>query len=130
MSSVVDRVVFTETDFLAPSGGTVNAIIMENITLPAGSPGIVNIFYNHGSGYTAVTNYRFQRYKFLLSQGNVRVFSYDYAGYGKSTGPASEAGLKETSMAAYEYFRNRLPVGERERITVCVVFVWVHALRP
>jgi hypothetical protein len=51
---------FVEHNWTSPSGTFLSGIYMENVTLPTGSPEIINLFYNHGSGYTAVTNYRFE----------------------------------------------------------------------
>ena len=45
-------------NFTTASGIVVNAILMENITLPANDPRIVNILYHHGSGYNLAVNYR------------------------------------------------------------------------
>lgn len=61
----------------------------------------VKILYNHGSGSNLAARYRTQRYEFLLSLG-VKLFVYDYPGYGKSTGDPSEDSIYASAKLAYD----------------------------
>ncbi len=40
----------------------------------------VNIFHSHGTARNLAVNYRLLRYAFMLKQGGVRIFTYDYPG--------------------------------------------------
>ncbi len=40
----------------------------------------VNIFHSHGTARNLAVNYRWVRYAFMLKQGGVRIFTYDYPG--------------------------------------------------
>jgi len=58
------------------------------------------LLYNHGSCCNLAVNYRIARYRFLTKELGLNVFVYDYPGYGKSTGVASEASILASARAA------------------------------
>lgn len=62
------------------------------------------ILYCHGNAGNIST--RMEVYQGLLTLG-VNVFAFDYRGYGKSRGIASEDGLYEDARAAFEVVRER-----------------------
>jgi pimeloyl-ACP methyl ester carboxylesterase len=67
------------------SNYVINGWIMVNNTPAfAGQPREA-VLYNHGSGGNIAMGYRHERYNWLLEQGNIAIFTYDYPGYGKST---------------------------------------------
>jgi pimeloyl-ACP methyl ester carboxylesterase len=70
-----------------------------------GAGGWLNIFYAHGSGANIATQYRIARYESLLRLGRVRIFAYDYPGYGKSKGEVDAAALLSSSVTAMLAFR-------------------------
>jgi alpha-beta hydrolase superfamily lysophospholipase len=85
--------------------------LMQNLTCPSGAGPCppLNILYNHGSGENVASNYRMERYQYYLSLGAVRIFVYDYPGYGKSEGSPTDASVKASARAALAYFKTLLP---------------------
>ena len=76
---------------------------MRNISSDPSAPRPLTILYSHGSGWNVAVQYRVERYRFLLAQGNVQVLTYDYAGYGASPGDVNEANVMESSKAALRW---------------------------
>lgn len=66
------------------------------------------LLYNHGSGSNVAAGYRIERYKFLLEQGNIALLSYDYPGYGKSTGTASVSSVMESARNVAQFMEQYL----------------------
>lgn len=85
---------------------TIHGWLMVNATrhhsAPASQKPLI-IMYSHGSGNNVAAGYRIERYKFLLEQGNVVVISYDYAGYGKSTGTANTESVLASAKGVARY---------------------------
>lgn len=61
------------------------------------------ILYCHGN---ACNISHILEYVILLMEKNLRVFVFDYRGYGKSTGTPSEKGIYMDAQAAYDYLVN------------------------
>lgn len=62
------------------------------------------ILFCHGNAGNI--SHRLDNVKFLLDQ-NIRVFIFDYRGYGKSSGRPSETGLYKDGLAAYDFLANQ-----------------------
>lgn len=58
------------------------------------------ILFSHGNAGNI--SHRLENVKLLLDQG-LRVFIYDYRGYGRSGGSPSEKGIYQDGLAAYDY---------------------------
>jgi fermentation-respiration switch protein FrsA (DUF1100 family) len=58
------------------------------------------ILFSHGNGGNV--SHRLENVGLLLDRG-LRVFIYDYRGYGKSSGRPSEDGIYQDAVAAYDY---------------------------
>jgi len=58
------------------------------------------ILFSHGNAGNI--SHRLENVKLLLDQG-LRVFIYDYRGYGRSGGRPSERGIYQDGLAAYDY---------------------------
>lgn len=84
------------TSGAASPDAVIHAWIMVNATkhfsAPAGQKPLL-LMYNHGSGANIASGYRIARYQYLLEQGNIVIVTYDYAGYGYSTGTATAASV-------------------------------------
>jgi len=65
------------------------------------------ILFSHGNAEDLYTLYPFLQH---LAQNGFAVFAYDYPGYGKSPGKASEANTYQAINAAYEYLTIQLNV--------------------
>eukprot|EP00760_Papus_ankaliazontas_P029272 PhM_4_TR417/c2_g2_i1/m.48431/K13704/ABHD12; abhydrolase domain-containing protein 12 len=86
----------------------VHGYLLQNKTLAHSGQKPLYILYNHGSGGNVASGYRYPRYEFYLSLGNVILFTYDYAGYGKSTGSTSVSTVTETALIATRWFNGWL----------------------
>ncbi|XP_074465782.1 lysophosphatidylserine lipase ABHD12-like [Sebastes fasciatus] len=84
-------------------------------TLGDGSPVIL---YLHGQRETRALGYRVDLVK-VLSAAGYHVISFDYRGFGDSTGNPTEAGLTRDSVSLYHWVKNH------SRGLVCV---WGHSL--
>jgi len=62
------------------------------------------ILFSHGNAGNI--SHRLENVKLLLDQG-LRVFIYDYRGYGRSRGRPSEKGIYQDGLAAYDYLIRR-----------------------
>ncbi|XP_033499282.1 lysophosphatidylserine lipase ABHD12-like [Epinephelus lanceolatus] len=84
-------------------------------TLRDGSPVFV---YLHGNSGTRALNYRVGLVK-VLSAAGYHVFSFDYRGFGDSTGTPSEAGVTHDALYVYNWVKkqSRGPV-----------YLWGHSL--
>ena len=66
------------------------------------------ILHMHGAGGTLASGYRVPKYR-ALSAGHPRkihVLTFDYRGFGKSTGSPSEAGLLEDALVVVDWAMN------------------------
>ena len=77
----------------------------------------VKILYNHGSGSNLAARYRTDRYKFLLTLG-VKLFVYDYPGYGKSTGDPTEDSIIDSGKKAYAKLQELAGGNENETLVL------------
>ena len=69
-----------------------------NASTPS-KPAVAAMLYHHGSGLNIAAEYREVRYDIFLKHG-ISVFTYDYPGYGKSSGTASEESVNLASKGA------------------------------
>ncbi|XP_037652083.1 lysophosphatidylserine lipase ABHD12-like [Sebastes umbrosus] len=76
------------------------------------------ILYLHGQKQTRALDYRVELVK-VLSAAGYHVISFDYRGFGDSTGSPTEAGLTRDSVSLYHWVKNH------SRGLVCV---WGHSL--
>ena len=65
-----------------------------------GPPQAPMILFSHGNGGNI--SHRLENVGLLLDRG-LRVFIYDYRGYGRSSGRPSEDGIYQDAVAAYDY---------------------------
>lgn len=103
-------VTYTTTD------GVMHAWLMSNSSGPSSLPW-VNILYSHGSGANVAVNYRLDRYRWLLQRGRVRLFVYDYPGYGKSEGVPTPAGTARAAAGAVTAFKGYLNATNDANVT-------------
>ena len=93
------------------AGGAVDAYLMANFTEPNPDAKRVFMLYSHGSGWNVAVKYRIDRYKFLLSQGNIALLTYDYPGYGASSGSYDEDSIIASGVSALQYLMAEHHVG-------------------
>lgn len=111
--------------FFTSRGLRLHGILMVNDTFApedVGKP-YVNIFHSHGTARNLAVNYRWVRYAFMLKQGGVRIFTYDYPGFGKSDGSPSEIGVTTAALDAFATFSALLAPEEVDRVSY-----WGHSL--
>jgi pimeloyl-ACP methyl ester carboxylesterase len=101
---------YTTTD------GSMHAWLMTNSSGPPSLPWL-NILYSHGSGANVAVNYRLARYQWLLQRGRVRLFVYDYPGYGLSEGAPSPDGTDRAAAGAITTFKSYLNVTDDSSVT-------------
>ena len=104
--------------FEDPNGNSIHGWYMENSTTGSADDPWLNILYLHGGGYNLAVNYRLERYSFLLSLGRVRLFAFEYAGYGKSEGQAKEDQILRSAEGALHWFEEKLNVSDARNITL------------
>lgn len=75
----------------------------------------LTILYSHGSGWNVGVEYRKSRYEWLLSLGRVRVFVYDYPGYGKSEGSPTPESVYASSLGALRWLEAQAAAEEPGR---------------
>lgn len=106
------EVTYTTTD------GLMHGWYMVNDTAPAdGAAGWLTVLYSHGSGANVAVNYRQERYSWLLRQGRVRVFVYDYPGYGKSEGSPSYGGTQRAAVGAASWLQAKTNLSSDANVT-------------
>ena len=90
-------------------GVQLDAYLLQNNTVPStGATHPLHVLYNHGSGWNVAAQYRLTRYKQLLARGNMKLFTWDYPGYGDSQGSLSVAGVINSGAGAYNAFSELL----------------------
>ncbi|KAA0148692.1 hypothetical protein FNF29_06475 [Cafeteria roenbergensis] len=104
-------VTYTTTD------GAMHGWLMTNSTPASPGDGWLTVLYSHGSGANVAVNYRQQRYQWLLSLGRVRVFVYDYPGYGKSEGVPSYEGTGRAAAGAAAFLQAHINATSDANIT-------------
>ena len=87
-----------EIKFKSSDGTTVLVGWWLNASTPS-KPAVAAMLYHHGSGLNIAAEYREVRYDIFLKHG-ISVFTYDYPGYGKSSGTASEESKNLASKGA------------------------------
>ena len=74
--------------------------------IPSHNGSVLTVLYSHGSGHNLAVRYRQERYRFLRDLG-LNVFTYDYPGYGRSAGVATEASVMQCARDALGYAAQR-----------------------
>lgn len=97
--------------------GDLDGFLMVNSTAPYAAAPPLHILYSHGSGWNVAVQYRIERYKYLLSQGNVALLTYDYPGYGASPGTVTEDNIMAGAGSALDWLSSNLSV-PTSRITL------------
>lgn len=77
------------------------------------------ILYLHGNAGTRAAWHRVQLYK-ILSKAGFHVVTFDYRGYGDSTGYPSEEGLVDDSLSVYKWIKSHSGNSP--------VYIWGHSL--